>query len=230
MPAGQVMPVPDGVDAGRPPRRCPRSPCTVWSNVFMVAGLQPGETLARARRRGRHRHLRDPARRRAAAREVFTTAGSRGEARSCAARWAPTCRSTTARRTSSRWCRTDGRRRRRDPRQHGREVPRPQRRRARHRGPAGRSSACRAAPRASSTSAPCCASAAAVIATSLRARPAGGEGRDLRGGRRARVAAGRRRARCGRSSTTTHAARASAARRTPLDGGRRPHRQDPAHP
>ena len=48
-------------------------------------------------------------------------------------------RSTTASRTSSRWCSeaTDGARRRRHPRQHGREVPRPQRRRARHRGPAG---------------------------------------------------------------------------------------------
>ncbi len=42
--AGQVMPLPQGVDlvaaAG-----IPEVACTVWSNVFMVAGLQPGETL-----------------------------------------------------------------------------------------------------------------------------------------------------------------------------------------
>ncbi|HEY0774816.1 MAG TPA: NAD(P)H-quinone oxidoreductase, partial [Nocardioidaceae bacterium] len=44
VPAGQVMPVPKGVDlvtAGA----LPEVACTVWSNVFMVAGLQPGETL-----------------------------------------------------------------------------------------------------------------------------------------------------------------------------------------
>lgn len=44
VPAGQVMPKPDGVDlvtAGG----LPEVACTVWSNVFMVAGLQPGETL-----------------------------------------------------------------------------------------------------------------------------------------------------------------------------------------
>ena len=42
--AGQVMPLPPGVEllaaAG-----IPEVACTVWSNVFMVAGLQPGETL-----------------------------------------------------------------------------------------------------------------------------------------------------------------------------------------
>jgi putative PIG3 family NAD(P)H quinone oxidoreductase len=44
VPAGQVLPVPDGVDpvtAGG----LPEVVCTVWSNVFMVAGLRPGETL-----------------------------------------------------------------------------------------------------------------------------------------------------------------------------------------
>jgi putative PIG3 family NAD(P)H quinone oxidoreductase len=44
VPAGQVMPLPEGVDlvtAGA----LPEVACTVWSNVFMVAGLQPGETL-----------------------------------------------------------------------------------------------------------------------------------------------------------------------------------------
>ena len=44
VPAGQVMPVPEGVDlvtAGS----IPEVACTVWSNVYMVAGLQPGETF-----------------------------------------------------------------------------------------------------------------------------------------------------------------------------------------
>ncbi len=44
VPAGQVMPAPEGVDlvtaAG-----LPEVACTVWSNVFMVAGLRSGETL-----------------------------------------------------------------------------------------------------------------------------------------------------------------------------------------
>lgn len=44
VPAGQLLPVPDGVDvvsaAG-----LPEVVCTVWSNVFMLAGLRPGETL-----------------------------------------------------------------------------------------------------------------------------------------------------------------------------------------
>jgi putative PIG3 family NAD(P)H quinone oxidoreductase len=44
VPAGQLMPVPEGVDlvtAGA----LPEVACTVWSNVFMIAGLQPEETL-----------------------------------------------------------------------------------------------------------------------------------------------------------------------------------------
>ena len=44
VPAGQLMPVPDGLDlvqAGS----LPEVACTVWSNVFMIAGLQPGERL-----------------------------------------------------------------------------------------------------------------------------------------------------------------------------------------
>ena len=44
VPAGQVMPVPDGVDlvtAGA----LPEVACTVWSNVFMIAGLREDETL-----------------------------------------------------------------------------------------------------------------------------------------------------------------------------------------
>jgi putative PIG3 family NAD(P)H quinone oxidoreductase len=44
VPAGQVMPLPKGIDlvtAGA----LPEVACTVWSNVFMIAGLQQGETL-----------------------------------------------------------------------------------------------------------------------------------------------------------------------------------------
>jgi putative PIG3 family NAD(P)H quinone oxidoreductase len=44
VPTGQVMPVPDGVDlvtAGA----LPEVACTVWSNVFMIAGLRPGDVF-----------------------------------------------------------------------------------------------------------------------------------------------------------------------------------------
>ncbi len=44
VPAGQVMPLPDGVDLVTA-AALPEVACTVWSNVFMVAGLQPGEHL-----------------------------------------------------------------------------------------------------------------------------------------------------------------------------------------
>lgn len=44
VPAGQVMPVPSGVDLVTA-AAIPEVACTVWSNVFMVAHLQPDETL-----------------------------------------------------------------------------------------------------------------------------------------------------------------------------------------
>ena len=44
VPAGQVMPVPSGVDL-KAAGAIPEVACTVWSNVFMLAGLQPDETL-----------------------------------------------------------------------------------------------------------------------------------------------------------------------------------------
>jgi putative PIG3 family NAD(P)H quinone oxidoreductase len=44
VPAGQVMPVPAGVEL-RTAGALPEVACTVWSNVFMIAGLQPDETL-----------------------------------------------------------------------------------------------------------------------------------------------------------------------------------------
>lgn len=44
VPAGQLLPVPDGVSLVEA-AALPEVACTVWSNVFMVAGLQPGETF-----------------------------------------------------------------------------------------------------------------------------------------------------------------------------------------
>jgi putative PIG3 family NAD(P)H quinone oxidoreductase len=44
LPAGQLMPVPNGVDLVTA-AALPEVACTVWSNVFMVAGLRPEETL-----------------------------------------------------------------------------------------------------------------------------------------------------------------------------------------
>ncbi|GAA3379378.1 NAD(P)H-quinone oxidoreductase [Streptomyces racemochromogenes] len=44
VPAGQLLPVPEGVDLVTA-AALPEVVATVWSNVFMVAGLRPGETL-----------------------------------------------------------------------------------------------------------------------------------------------------------------------------------------
>ncbi|MFT4009227.1 MAG: NAD(P)H-quinone oxidoreductase [Nocardioidaceae bacterium] len=44
VPAGQLMPVPDGVSLAEA-AVLPEVACTVWSNVFMVAGLRPKETF-----------------------------------------------------------------------------------------------------------------------------------------------------------------------------------------
>ncbi len=44
VPAGQVMRVPAGIDLVTA-AAIPEVACTVWSNVFMVAGLQPGENV-----------------------------------------------------------------------------------------------------------------------------------------------------------------------------------------
>ena len=44
IPAGQLLPVPNGVDL-ETAAGLPETVCTVWSNVFMGAGLQPDETL-----------------------------------------------------------------------------------------------------------------------------------------------------------------------------------------
>jgi putative PIG3 family NAD(P)H quinone oxidoreductase len=44
VPAGQVMPVPAGIDLVKA-GALPEVACTVWSNVFMIAGLRQGESL-----------------------------------------------------------------------------------------------------------------------------------------------------------------------------------------
>ncbi|MET8801467.1 NAD(P)H-quinone oxidoreductase [Streptomyces sp. NPDC004546] len=44
VPAGQLLPVPEGVDL-KQAAALPEVVCTVWSNVFMIAHLRPGETL-----------------------------------------------------------------------------------------------------------------------------------------------------------------------------------------
>ncbi|MGH3343493.1 MAG: NAD(P)H-quinone oxidoreductase [Carbonactinosporaceae bacterium] len=44
IPAGQLLPVPSGVDLVTA-AALPEVACTVWSNVFMLAGLSPGESF-----------------------------------------------------------------------------------------------------------------------------------------------------------------------------------------
>lgn len=44
VPAGQLLPVPEGVDLATA-AALPEVVCTVWSNIFMIAHLRPGETL-----------------------------------------------------------------------------------------------------------------------------------------------------------------------------------------
>ncbi len=44
VPAGQLLPVPAGLDV-RQAAALPEVTCTVWSNVFMISHLRPGETL-----------------------------------------------------------------------------------------------------------------------------------------------------------------------------------------
>ncbi|WP_217545889.1 NAD(P)H-quinone oxidoreductase [Streptomyces sp. GbtcB6] len=44
VPAGQLLPVPEGVDL-KQAAALPEVACTVWSNVFMIAHLRPGENL-----------------------------------------------------------------------------------------------------------------------------------------------------------------------------------------
>ena len=223
MPVGQVMPVPAGVSlveaAG-----LPEVAATVWSNVFMTAHLSKGERFLV---HGGAGGIGTMAIQLAAARGARGVRDRRlaGEARAVPLARAPRTSSTTARTTSSRCC-TEAGGADVDPRQHGREVPRPQRRRARHRRPArghrhagrrqGRARPLRPAPQAR------------LRHRDLAAGPAGRrEGRDLL--RRSSRTSGRSSppARSGRSSRPRCRSRTSPARTQLMeDGGAL--REDPA--
>ena len=83
VPAGQVMPVPAGVDLVTA-SALPEVAATVWSNVFMVAGLQPQETLLVHGGAGGIGSFAIQLAHRLGAR-VITTAGSADKLAACAA-------------------------------------------------------------------------------------------------------------------------------------------------
>jgi len=83
VPAGQLMPVPDGVDLVTA-AAVPEVAATVWSNVFMVAGLQPQETLLVHGGAGGIGSFAIQLAHRLGAR-VITTAGSADKLAACAA-------------------------------------------------------------------------------------------------------------------------------------------------
>ena len=129
VPVGQVMPVP----VRRLPRRGGRLPevaATVWSNVFMTAHLDKGERFLV---HGGGGGIGTMAIQLAAARgaEVYTTAGSPETLELCRSLGADA--GDQLPRRGLRRGPHGGRRRRRDPRQHGRDLPRPQRLRPGHR-------------------------------------------------------------------------------------------------
>ena len=103
VPAVQCLPVPQGVslvDAGG----LPETFCTVWTNVFERMHLQPGETfLIQGGSSGIGVTSIQLAK--AWGCKVLATAGSERNAPPAASS-APMSRSTTARRTSSRWARS----------------------------------------------------------------------------------------------------------------------------
>ena len=84
VPAGQVMPLPPGVDL-ETAAVVPEVACTVWSNVFMLGDLQPGETLLVHGGAGGIGNFAIQLAVAMGAR-VLTTAGTAGEASSCASR------------------------------------------------------------------------------------------------------------------------------------------------
>ena len=162
--------------AGHRRRRCPRSPARSGPTSSCWPGCGRGDVPG-ARRRQRHRHDGDPARH-GAGRPGGRHRRQRREARRLPRAGRRRSRSTTATRTSSRWCAraTDG---------HGADVILDimgakylarERRGARHRRPAGGASACRAARRPSWTSGKLMRKRAWVAATTLRSRPATGPG------------------------------------------------------
>ena len=172
---GSCCPAPAGVELATA-AALPEVACTVWSNVFMLAGLRRGDSFLVHGGVQRHRHDGHPAgrpRRRARvhhgghagqARRLPGAGRRRGDQlprrglRRAGARTRPTARGSTS--SSTTWARSTW---------PGTSTPSPW--------AAGwSSSACRAAPRPSWTSASCCAKRAAVHATALRSRPATGPG------------------------------------------------------
>ena len=104
VPAGQVMPIPDGVDL----RRRRRAAGSGLHGVVEPGADRPpgrGSAAAGARRRQRHRNPRDPGRARAG-RPGGRHGRVGGEAGRSAASWAPKSPSITATRISSRGCAT----------------------------------------------------------------------------------------------------------------------------
>jgi putative PIG3 family NAD(P)H quinone oxidoreductase len=82
IPAGQLMPVPEGVDLVTA-AALPEVACTVWSNVFMLAGLEAGERfLVHGGAGGIGTHAIQVAS--ALGAKVFTTAGSAEKLATCA--------------------------------------------------------------------------------------------------------------------------------------------------
>ncbi|MDO7868329.1 NAD(P)H-quinone oxidoreductase [Nocardioides jiangxiensis] len=82
VPAGQLMPVPDGVDLVTA-AALPEVACTVWSNVFMLAGLEAGDRfLVHGGAGGIGTHAIQVAS--ALGARVYTTAGSAEKLATCA--------------------------------------------------------------------------------------------------------------------------------------------------
>ena len=190
--------------AGHGGARCPRSTCTVWSNVFMLAELRRGETFLVHGGSSGIGTMAIQLAARAGAR-VFTTAGTPAKLDVCRELGADVTinyrdedfvervqrgdrrpRASTS--SSTTWARSTWT---------ATSTPWPS--------AAGwSSSACRAAPRPSWTSACCCAKRASVHATTLAARPAtghGGKAEIVDGGAARRLARRRARHRSARSST-----------------------------
>ena len=126
VPAGQLLPVPKGVSLTQA-AALPEVVCTVWSNVFMVAHLRPGETLlVHGGSSGIGTMAIQLAK--AVGAKVAVTAGSKEKLERCAELGADILVNYREQDFVAELKKaTDGAGRRRHPRQHGRQVPRPQR-------------------------------------------------------------------------------------------------------
>ena len=220
VPAGQLLPVPGGRRRSRR-RRAARGGLHRLVQRLHARQPAPGRDAARARRLQRHRHHGDPARPRASARGSRSPPAAAAKLEACRelgaeilvnyreqdfveevararpAAPAPTSSSTTW--APSTWPATSTR------------SP-----------PSGRLVVIglQGGTKAELDLGPLLRKRAAVIATSLRARPAGGEGDDRRGRARARLAAGRAPGGSARSSTARYPL-AGRRRGAPRAGGQR---------